>query len=126
MCEKFQTIPDLIKLDIEGAEHQALLGSVSCARHQRTRFLVEMHSNPDLSMLANAQKVLQWCQEVGYNAWYLAEGMVLERPEPIQNRSRCHLLLQPADWPYPAFLKGIREKAELDSGLLLQLRSQTQ
>lgn len=68
MCEKYQTIPDLVKLDVEGAEHQALLGSAQCAKHQRTRFLVEMHSNPDLSMLANAQKVLQWCQEVGYNA----------------------------------------------------------
>jgi len=47
MCEKYQIIPDLVKLDIEGAEYQALLGTIQCARHKRTRFLVEMHSNPD-------------------------------------------------------------------------------
>ncbi len=109
MCEKYHTIPDLVKLDVEGAEYQALLGSTECARQRVTRFLVEMHSNPELSMLLNAQNVLQWCQEVSYKAWYLAEGEILERPEAIQNRSRCHLLLQPTDWLCPGFLYGIRE-----------------
>lgn len=114
MCEKYQTIPDLIKLDIEGAEHQALLGSIQCVKHQHTRFLVEMHSNPDLPMMINARNVLQWCREMSYNAWYLAEEGVLEQPEAVQNRSRYHLLLQPADWPYPAFLQGIGERADLE------------
>lgn len=126
ICEKYQTIPDLVKLDIEGAEHQALLGSTQCARQNRSRFLVEMHSNLDLSMSVNVQNVLQWCQEVGYNAWYMAEEAVLERPEAIQDRSRCHLLLQSANWPYPAFLKGIEERAELDGVSLSQPESQIQ
>lgn len=126
MCDKYQTIPDLVKLDVGGAEHQALLGTIRCARHKRTRFLVEMNSNPDLSMLADAQNVMQWCQEVGYNAWHLAEETVLERPETIQNRSRCYPLLQLASSPYPEFLKGVREGAELDGVALSQSESQTQ
>jgi len=115
MCEKYRTVPDLVKLDIEGAEYQALLGGTQCAKHQSTRFLVEMHSNPDLSMLHNAERVLRWCRDVEYKAWYLAEGKVLEQPETIQHRSRCHLLLQPAAYTYPTFLEGIDESTELSA-----------
>jgi hypothetical protein len=63
---------------------------------------------------------MQWCQEVRYDAWYLAKGEILEQPEVIQNRSRCHLLLQPTGWPYPEFLKSISESAELSTVSLVQ------
>ncbi|MBI3414142.1 MAG: FkbM family methyltransferase [Verrucomicrobia bacterium] len=111
ICRRFDILPDLIKIDTEGAEHQVLLGSRECARQKRTRFMVEMHANPELTMTDNATKVLAWCHSQGYVAWYLAKEMLLETPQPIAHRGRCHLLLQPADWPYPDWLRGIAQSA---------------
>ena len=111
ICRRFGILPDLIKIDTEGAEHQVLLGSRECARQKRTRFMVEMHANPELTMTDNANKVLEWCKAQGYVAWYLAKEMMLETPQPLATRGRCHLLLQPADWPYPDWLRGIAQGA---------------
>jgi FkbM family methyltransferase len=112
ICELYQTVPDLVKIDVEGAEAEVLLGSTRCVSAQTTRFLVEMHSNPTLRMSANAERVLKWCSEMGYKAWYLAEAVDLTSAEQIAHRGRCHLLLQPVDWEYPEWLRGIRQGAE--------------
>lgn len=114
LCDKYGIVPDLVKIDVEGAEHRVLRGSKLCASHLKTRFLVEMHRSPNLSMRANAAQVLAWCQDHGYAAWYLAKELLLDAPEPIQHRGRCHVLLQPAAWPYPQWLKGIRQSAALE------------
>jgi FkbM family methyltransferase len=117
LCENFNVTPDFIKLDVEGAEHSVLKGSKCCAAKARTRYLVEMHSNPEMTMAQNATDVLDWCQSVGYRAWYLSEATRLDSPAQIQHRGRCHLLLQPSDWPYPDWLIGIKEAAALDASL---------
>jgi FkbM family methyltransferase len=106
--------PDLVKIDVEGAEGLVLEGGRRCTKNGAT-LLVEMHSNPDLTMTANAAAVLHWCNEVGYAAWYLARAERLDTPDPIATRGRCHLLLQPADRPYPPCLVGIRQQAPLSS-----------
>lgn len=111
ICRRFGISPDLIKIDTEGAEAQVLQGSRECARQKRTRFMVEMHANPELTMTDNATKVLAWCKAHDYAAWYLAKEMLLETPQPIATRGRCHLLLQPSDWPYPDWLRGISQSA---------------
>ncbi len=108
-------IPDLVKVDVEGAEGLVLAGSRGLAAQGRTRFLVEMHSNPELSMTANASAVLGWCDALGYSAWYLARGTRLKNPDQVRDRGRCHLLLQPAVWSYPAWLAGIPQSADLAS-----------
>lgn len=117
VCDLYRTVPDLMKIDVEGSETEVLRGSKHCASHAKTRFLVEMHSPPELPMVANAAKVLAWCEEVGFAAWYLADGGRLERPEQVGHRGRCHVLLQPSAWPYPDWLKGIRQPADLESAL---------
>jgi FkbM family methyltransferase len=109
--------PDLVKIDVEGAEQLVLAGSAGLASAMMTRFLVEMHSNPDLSMRVNAQRLLDWCERAGYVAWYLKEHARLERAERIAHRGRCHVLLQPASWPYPEWLRGIEQSAPLARGL---------
>lgn len=114
LCDLFGTIPDLIKIDVEGAEHEVLLGSNNCAAHGKTRFFVEMHSNSTMTMESNAASVLEWCDSNRHQAWFLAEGARLQKPEQIQHRGRCHLLLQPLDWPYPDWLIGIKESAPLE------------
>ncbi|HET6386073.1 MAG TPA: FkbM family methyltransferase [Armatimonadota bacterium] len=117
LSHAFGSRPDFVKIDVEGAEFAVLEGSRRCAGEKETRFLVEMHSNPDLPMRENATRVLRWCEELGYNAWYLARESHLTDPDEIAHRGRCHLLLQPADWSYPTWLRGIPQSAPLQSAL---------
>jgi hypothetical protein len=92
-----------------------LAGAKRCAALQKTRFLVEMHSNAELSMAENANRILAWCAEQKYRGWYLSEGTPLHSSEDVKTRGRCHLLLQPAGWPYPSWLEGIPQSAGLES-----------
>lgn len=115
LCTGYEVVPDLIKIDVEGAEHLVLEGSVACARKQQTRFLVEMHSNRELKMLDNARSLLAWCQLTGYKAWYMKTASALENPATIEHRGRCHLLLQPASWVYPEWLERLPQGAPLES-----------
>jgi hypothetical protein len=117
VCSWLGVCPDFVKIDVEGAESMVLDGSRDFVSGKQTRFLVEMHSNPTLRMSANAERVLKWCSEMGYKAWYLAEAVELTSAEQIAHRGRCHLLLQPVDWEYPEWLRGIRQGAEPSEGL---------
>ena len=113
LAARYNVVPDLVKIDVEGAESKVLLGSKQLASHARTRFVVEMHSMAELTMAHNASLVLEWAQQTGYAAWYLSGATRLESPDLIQHRGRCHVLLQPRDWPYPDWLVGIPQSAEL-------------
>src|SRR5262249_12780002 len=98
VSETYGVAPDLVKIDVEGAEVPVLDGARALASRRRTRFLVEMHSNPELTITANGDSVLRWCGEAGFSAWYLAKHARLTHPDQIQDRGRCHLLLQPSSW----------------------------
>ncbi|MBI5928558.1 MAG: FkbM family methyltransferase [Chloroflexi bacterium] len=113
LCTCYGLIPNLVKIDVEGAEALVVQGSSQCASHNKTRYLVEVHANPEISMEENTTRILRWCGEAGYRAWYMKEAFPLENPEPIAHRGRCHLLLQPAEWEYPEWLRSIPEKAEI-------------
>lgn len=113
----FNRTPDLVKIDVEGAEAKVLKGAVRIAAHQKTRFLVEMHSPRELPMAENAALVLDWVAANNYAAWYLGDGTRLVDVEKIHDRGRCHLLLQPAAWPYPSWLVGIKQAAAPGSEL---------
>lgn len=102
-------IPDLVKIDIEGAEQLALNGSIRLAKLSLTRFLVEMHSSASMSMLDNCREVLAWCKMNNYSAWYLKEKLLITEPEIVAHRGRCHLLLQPTSWPFPSSLDKIHQ-----------------
>lgn len=117
VCANFGLTPDLMKIDVEGAEYDVLQGSKACAQKGQTRYLVEMHSNPQMTMLANTEKVMSWCRELSYQAWYLAKAERLDSAAQTQHRGRCHLLLQPAHWPYPECLVGIKQSAALEVAL---------
>jgi FkbM family methyltransferase len=113
LSKRFDVIPELVKIDVEGAEQQVLRGASRLTRQNSTRYLVEMHSPPELPMRANAEAVLAWCRELSFSAWYLTDGSLLTTPEPIAHRGRCHLLLQPSAWPFPEWLAGIEQSAPL-------------
>ena len=107
-------LPDLVKIDVEGAELLVLKGAACLAQRGMTRFCVEMHSNPALPMKQNAANLIAWCQANAYSAWYLKTKIRLEAPEQIADRGRCHVLLLPKDQLFPAYLLGIEQGAPID------------
>lgn len=108
-------VPDLIKVDVEGAEREVLRGAVSVAALHRPKFMVEMHSGFDLTMEQNTADVLAWCSANDYRAWYLATGEELADASTVAHRGRCHLLLQPSDHLYPDALVGVPQGASIES-----------
>ncbi len=118
LCEQFGVIPDFIKIDVEGAEYDVLLGCQKCLKNNQTRILVEMHSNKDLSMQDNTNKILKICSNLNYSVWYLSNGDLLKSSEQNKNRGRCHLLLQPEKWAYPNWLNGIKQSTPLNDVFL--------
>lgn len=113
LCSGFELCPDLIKIDVEGAEAKVLTGATKLASRNQSRFFIEMHSPPELPMTENAALVLAWAKSHDYAAWYLSEGVRIETPDPIAHRGRCHLLVQPSSWPYPEWLRGIKQSANI-------------
>ena len=118
LVEDYQMIPDLVKIDVEGAETKVLSGSGKLAAKQKTRFFVEVHSSP-ISMSDNATKIIDWCHNNDYQAWYLKEKVLLTDPNQIAHRGRCHLLLLPKNQSFPEYLRPLKQGARLEevSGL---------
>jgi FkbM family methyltransferase len=102
-------LPDLVKIDVEGAEGLVLDEARQIAAQQQTRFFVEMHGSPEQSMEDNADKILAWCKSLGYTAWYLKEKVVLETPGQIAHRGRCHILLLTAGAAFPEYLQSLEQ-----------------
>ena len=102
-------LPDLIKMDIEGAELMALEGSKTIASHQSTYFIIEMHSFPGLSNKEFAQKLINWCRENDYKAWYLKNKLEITNPAVTEGKNRYHVLLLPKNIEFPDYLKQIEE-----------------
>lgn len=117
IVDTVKIIPDLIKIDVEGAESLALQGAIKTATHKKTKFMIEMHSPPELPMVQNAKKVLDWCIANQYNAFYLCDSKRIETPEVIAHRGKCHLLLLPEHELFPDYLKNIKEGSQLPKNI---------
>lgn len=113
LVSEVNCVPDLIKIDIEGAEHLALQGAVETAALQKTKFMIEMHSPPELPMLENATNVLNWASVNSYAAYYMKDASKLTNPQTIAHRGKCHLLLIPINEEYPEYLKSIKQGSNL-------------
>jgi len=105
--------PDLVKIDVEGAETSVMKGANKLANETKCTFFIEMHNVENLGMEAAGQLMLDWCAETNYRAWYLKTGEELETAETIKKRGKCHLLLLPQDARYPEYLKGIKQNSPL-------------
>src|SRR5690606_130263 len=102
--------PDLVKIDVEGAEALVMQGANILAQQTECNFFIEMHAVEGLSMQENAQKMLDWCKQNRYKPWYLKTGEILLDAETIKQRGKCHLLLMPVNKDYPDYLKGVAER----------------
>ena len=113
----YDMTPDLIKIDVEGAETLVMESAKKIAKGAECSFFIEMHNVAHIGMEAAGQFMLDWCKEMNYKAWYLKTGEQLKTAETIKNRGKCHLLLLPNNKIYPEYLKGIGQNAALPKTL---------
>ena len=105
--------PDLVKIDVEGAETLVMQEAKKLANETKCSFFIEMHNVENLGMEAATQSMLDWCKEMNYKTWYLKTGEELITAETVKNRGKCHLLLMPYKKDYPEYLKGITQNHKL-------------
>ena len=109
--------PDLIKIDVEGAETLVMNGARQVANETQCAFFIEMHTVKDLGMEQAGKMILNWCSDMQYKAWYLKTGTELKSADVIRDRGKCHLLLLPNKSGYPDYLKGVSQRAPLPKTL---------
>jgi FkbM family methyltransferase len=86
--------PDLIKIDIEGAECMAFRGALQTIRNCRPLVVVELHSNSygAVTLQENAQHLLDLAATAGYEMVYLKTLETVVSGNQL-DRGRCHVLL---------------------------------
>lgn len=107
LCNQLGVLPDFVKVDVEGAEVEVLKGSIKCASKQASRFMIEVHSSP-ISLEDNIRYILAWCEAQKYQAWHLGQNRLVSDlldPTIMYKTPNRHILLQPADWAYPNWLR---------------------
>lgn len=109
--------PDLIKIDVEGAEGLVLEGAKELALKVKPTFLVELHALKELTMEKNADSILVWCKKTHYKAWYLKDGTILKQASTIRNRGKCHLLLLQKERMFPKYLVNINQYSQLPKNI---------
>lgn len=112
LTEFYQMVPDMVKVDVEGAENDVLRGSVNLAAKGITLFFVEIHSGPELSITKNTEEILDWCNKNNYVAWYLKTKSKLT-VDAITSRGRYHALLLPNGKEFPTVLNTVNENDPL-------------
>ena len=117
LLDVYGLTPDLVKIDVEGAETLVMQGAKKLTTKSQCTFFVEMHNEEDLNMEAGTQLMLDWCEEMNYSAWYLKTGEKIQSAEVTKDRGKCHLLLLPKNQPYPEYLIGIEQHSPLPKSI---------
>lgn len=106
LVKYYNLVPDLVKIDVEGAEIEVLNGSTNLAAKKKTIFFVEVHSTSGI--VANTEMLLQWCKTHSYDAYYLKEHKILTTDQ-IKERGRYHALFVPSGLEYPKYLLPVKQ-----------------
>ena len=114
LAAKHDFVPDLVKMDVEGAELDALKGAVNVAKSDAA-FFIEMHSLDNRPMVESARAVIAWSKANGRTAYYMKQHAPLVDPTTIAHRGRCHLLILKQEQDYPDYLKSIPQSSPLPS-----------
>ena len=102
-----QIEPDLLKIDVEGAEARVLQGAEETFERHRPTALVELHSWQGTALADNAASILDWAAARAYDVIYLRTRQKLKDVTPLEGRGRCHVLLLPTGQSLPGTLDGI-------------------
>jgi FkbM family methyltransferase len=101
-CLYMKLKPDLIKIDVEGAEFLVIKGMENTLRSDRPMIHLELHSWQEMTMKANAKQILEWLIPFGYHMIYLSTLEIITDPNLLSARGRCHVLLKHQDSPLPS------------------------
>jgi hypothetical protein len=78
-CEKIALRPDILKMDVEGAEYDVLMGSKKTIHQCRPELLIELHhfdgnvaAHPVPDLLAGWGYQLQWLERWQLTSYILA------------------------------------------------------
>lgn len=115
IAANYKVYPDLVKIDVEGVENAVLEGAVKIASKKMTQFIVEVHSSKSLSIIENTEKILLWCKNNDYIAYYLSQHIKLDKSSIIARRGRYHLLLIHRDAKYPVGLDKINQSDNINN-----------
>lgn len=95
---RFRNIrPDYIKMDIEGAEHLAIRGMTHILKHFRPEVFLELHEFGEMSLVQNAQSIIDVLAPLNYGMVYLRTGNLIDDVKVLSDRGRCHVLLMPIE-----------------------------
>jgi len=89
--------PELIKIDIEGAELKALAGLTRTLQTIRPLVFVELHAWGDVTVSGTAAGVLELLQPLDYDMVYLRTKEIVTDPAILADRGRCHVVLCPRE-----------------------------
>jgi FkbM family methyltransferase len=90
-----ETSPEFVKLDVEGAELDALAGMVQILRVARPTIFLELHELPDLDLAAHARAVAERVEPLGYKVFRLRTLRPLDPPELAGLKGRTHVVILP-------------------------------
>ena len=91
--------PELIKIDVEGAELQAIAGLEQTMRTIRPVLFVELHAWGDVTVDGTAARLLPQLASLNYCMVYLYSGEVVTDAAVLARRGRCHVLICPCESP---------------------------
>lgn len=81
--------PDLVKVDVEGAETLVMEGAKILAEETKCTFFIEMHNVKGLGMEEATNKMINWGRNNDYKVWYLKTGEELNSGEPVKTRGNA-------------------------------------
>jgi FkbM family methyltransferase len=87
--------PDLVKIDVEGAEYDVLLGAQETLARVSPLLLIEVHGESEERKVENAQRVIALVEAYGYSAWHVETARVVSASSAHLAREG-HLYCTPA------------------------------
>lgn len=92
--------PDLIKIDVEGAELRVVDGLVETLRVTRPLAFIELHSWDNLTVSDTADSLIERLAPLDYCLIYLRTKELIVDTAVLAGRGRCHVLACPTGSPF--------------------------
>ena len=73
--------PNLVKIDVEGAELRVIKGAINVLKTSETKFLVEIHSWGDPERTGSQSEIFTLFKSAGYSyIWFYGQNLFCKNP----------------------------------------------